>query len=57
LCAKFVPHSLTLEQWENRVTSCQNIIKKADAKKFSITSLRDRIPGVKPLTRNKATYF
>ena len=35
LCASFVPHSLTLEQREDRVTSCQDIIAMADAdKKF-----------------------
>jgi hypothetical protein len=34
LCARFVPHSLTLEQREDRVTSCQNIIAMADADKF-----------------------
>jgi hypothetical protein len=35
LCACFVPHSLTPEQQEYQVTSCQNIIMMADAdKKF-----------------------
>jgi len=31
LCAHFVPHSLTPEQWEDQVTSCQDIIMMADA--------------------------
>jgi hypothetical protein len=35
LCARFVPQSLTPEQWDDRVTSCQNIIAMADEdKKF-----------------------
>jgi hypothetical protein len=34
LCASFVPHSLTPEQREDRVTSCQGIIAMADADKF-----------------------
>jgi len=35
LCAPFVSHSLTTEQLEDRVTSCQDIIVMADAdKKF-----------------------
>jgi hypothetical protein len=33
LCARFVPHSLTPEQREYRVTSCQDIIAMADADK------------------------
>jgi hypothetical protein len=33
LCARFVPHSLTAEQREDRVTSCQDIIAMADADK------------------------
>jgi len=31
LCAHFVPHSLTPEQREDQVTSCQDIIMMADA--------------------------
>jgi len=31
LCARFVPHSLTPEQREDRVASCQDIIAMADA--------------------------
>jgi len=34
LCARFVPHSLTPEQEEDRVTSCQDIIAMADVDKF-----------------------
>jgi len=34
LCARFFPHSLTPEQREDRVTSCQNIIAMADADNF-----------------------
>ena len=33
LCARFVPHSLTPEQREDRVTSCQDITAMADADK------------------------
>jgi len=33
LCARFVPHSLTSEQREDWVTSCQDIIAMADADK------------------------
>jgi hypothetical protein len=33
LCACFVPHSLTPEQREDRVTSCQDNIAMADADK------------------------
>jgi hypothetical protein len=34
LCARFVPHSLTPEQMEDRITSCHDIIAMADADKF-----------------------
>jgi histone-lysine N-methyltransferase SETMAR len=34
LCARFVPHFLTLEQREDRVTSCRGIIAMADADNF-----------------------
>jgi hypothetical protein len=34
LCGRFVPHSLTPEQREDRVTSCQDSIAMADADKF-----------------------
>ena len=33
LCARFVPHSLTPEQREDRVTSCQDFIAMANAHK------------------------
>jgi hypothetical protein len=33
-CARFVPHPLTPEQREDRVTSCQDIIAMADADKI-----------------------
>jgi hypothetical protein len=33
LCARFVPQSLTPEQWEDRVKSCEDIIAMADADK------------------------
>jgi len=34
LCARFVPYFLTPEQTEDLVTSCQDIIAKADANNF-----------------------
>ena len=34
LCARFVPHSLTPEQMEDRGTSCQDFIAMIDADKF-----------------------
>jgi hypothetical protein len=34
LCARFFPHSLTPEQREDQVTSCQDIIVMADADKI-----------------------
>ena len=44
LCARFVLHSLTPEQREDRVTSCQDVIATADA---DITKLlRVMRPGV-----------
>jgi hypothetical protein len=39
LCVRFVPHSLTPEQREDRVTSCKNIIAMADADKLFLTKL------------------
>jgi hypothetical protein len=33
LCARFVPHSLTPEQREDRVTSCKDIVIKVNADK------------------------
>jgi hypothetical protein len=49
LCACFVPHSLTPEQTEDRVTSCQDIIATADADKFFKQNYEMR-PGVLPMT-------
>jgi len=51
LCAHFVPHSLTPEQREDRVTSWQDIISMADADKKRLTKLwREMRPGVLPMT-------
>ena len=50
LCARYVPHSLTPEQREDRVTSCQDIIEMADADKNLLTKLlREMRPGVLPM--------
>ena len=50
LCAGFVPHSLTPEQREDWVTSCQDIIAMTDADKKSLTKLlREMRPGVLPM--------
>jgi histone-lysine N-methyltransferase SETMAR len=50
LCARFVPHCLTLEQREERVTYCQDIIVMADAEKNVLTKLlRGMRPGVLPM--------
>jgi hypothetical protein len=51
LYARFVPHSLTPELREDRVTSCQDIIAMADADKIFLTKLlREMRPGVLPMT-------
>jgi len=53
LCAGFVPHSLTPEQTEDRVTSCQELIAMADTDKyfFFLTKLLwEMRPGVLPMT-------
>jgi len=51
LCAHYVPRSLTLEQREDRVTSCQDITAMADADSFVVTKLlREMRPGVLPTT-------
>ena len=51
LCARYVPHSLTAAQREDRVTSCQDIIAMADADKNFLTKLlREMRPGVLPMT-------
>jgi hypothetical protein len=39
LCAGFVPHSLTSEQREYRVTSCQDIIAMTDADKNFVNKI------------------
>jgi len=50
LCARFVPQSLTPEQREDQVTSCQDIIALADADNFLTKLLREMRPGVLPMT-------
>jgi hypothetical protein len=50
LCARFVAHSLTPEQREDRVTSCQDIIAMTDAEFFLTKSLREMRPGVYSVT-------
>jgi len=52
LCARFVPHCLTPEQREDRVTSCQDIIAMADrgGKKRKKKTLREMRPGVLRMT-------
>jgi hypothetical protein len=57
LRARFVPHSLTPEQREDRVTSCQDIIVMADADKnfFNKIIMEDEPWCLCP--RNKATEF
>jgi len=51
LCARFVPHSLTPEQREDRVTSCQDIIAMANADKTFLTKLLwEMRPGVLRVT-------
>jgi hypothetical protein len=39
LCARFVPHSLTPQQREDRVTFCPNIIAMVDADKISFNKI------------------
>jgi hypothetical protein len=39
LCARFVPQSLTPEQREDRVTSCQDIITMADVDKNCLNKI------------------
>jgi len=51
LCERFVPHSLTPEQRDDRVTSCQDIIEMTDADKFFVTKLlREMRAGILPMT-------
>jgi len=55
LCARFVPHSLTPEQREDRVTSCQDIIAMSQ---FFLTRLLWEIrPGVLPMTPKRSDRF
>jgi hypothetical protein len=42
LCARFVQYSLIAERREDRVTSCQDIIARADADKFFFNKLITR---------------
>ena len=39
----FVPHSLTPEQREDRVTSCQDIISMSDVDKIFLTKIYGRL--------------
>ena len=51
LCSRFVPHSLTSEQREDRVTFRQDIIAMGDANINLLTNfLREIRPGVFPMT-------
>jgi len=54
LCARFVPPSLTSEQREDRVSSCQDIIAMADANNFFFKLLREMRPGVLPMTPKRS---
>jgi hypothetical protein len=55
LCASFVPHPLTPEHREDRVTSCQDIIAMADADKNFLTKLlREMRHGVLPMTTKQS---
>jgi hypothetical protein len=51
LCARLVSHSVTPEQREGRVTSCQDIIAMDDADKHFLTKLLPEMrPGVLTMT-------
>ena len=51
LCERFVPQSLTPEQREDRVTSCQDISMMADADKNFLTKLLQEVkPGALKMT-------
>jgi DNA-binding IscR family transcriptional regulator len=55
MCTRFIPRSLTPEQREDRVTSCQDIIAMADADKNFLTKLlREMRPGVLPVTSKQS---
>jgi hypothetical protein len=50
-CARFVPHSLTPEQREDRVTFSLDIIAMSEADNIFLTKLlREMRPGVLPMT-------
>ena len=51
LCARLVPHSLTPEQREDRVTACQDIIAMADADKNFLTKL---LREMRPITSKQS---
>jgi len=57
LCARFVPHSLTLQQREGRVTSFQDIIAVADANIFLTKLLQEIRPSVLPVTPKQSQRF
>jgi hypothetical protein len=55
LCEHSVPHSLTPEQREDPVTSCQDIIVMADADKNILTILLQEMrPGVLSMTQKQS---
>jgi hypothetical protein len=54
LCACFVPHTLTPEQREDRVTSSENIIMMADADKTLTKLLWEMRPGVLTMTQKQS---
>jgi hypothetical protein len=58
-CARFVPYSLTSEQRENLVTSCQDIIAMTDAEKNFLNKIsREMKTCVLPMTpEEKVTEF
>jgi len=58
LCARFVPHSLTPEQKEDRVTSYQDLIAMADTdKKFQTRLLLGKRPGVMAMAPKPSDRF
>ena len=58
LCAHFVPHSLTPEKKEDRVTSRQDIMAVAEEEKIWVNKLlRETRPGVLPMTPKQSDRF
>jgi hypothetical protein len=61
LCARFVPHSMTPEQMEDRVTSYKDIIAFADADKDFcnkiITGGRDLVFAYDPETKRQSSEW